>query len=105
MAAVAIAMVEPDAPGRPAPLDVRAVMRWIVVPDHTPDDLSAELLPVWEWLEKNARPVSALEDPAVVREVRYRVTYKLDGAWPGPKRSSGDGGPCKGPWRTPGTGP
>ncbi|MGW9210657.1 tyrosine-type recombinase/integrase [Embleya sp. NPDC055664] len=79
LAAVAIAMVSPDAPGRPAPLDVRAVMRWIVIPDHTPDDLSAELLPVWEWLEKNALPVSALEDPAVAREVRYRVTYKLDG--------------------------
>ncbi|MFI6981531.1 tyrosine-type recombinase/integrase [Embleya sp. NPDC050154] len=78
LAAAALAMVD-DSTGAPDAMAIRGVIRWVVVPGQEDRGIPEGLRQAHAWLGKHARPVSALADPAVVREVQYRITYKLDG--------------------------
>ncbi|WP_066951236.1 tyrosine-type recombinase/integrase [Streptomyces lushanensis] len=77
LATVALAMMG-DAAKPPALEDVRAAMRWYVVPAHEDEEPPEHLAPVCSWLGRHSLPLSALADAKVVREVNYRLSFKLD---------------------------
>ncbi|WP_406273682.1 site-specific integrase [Streptomyces sp. NBC_00191] len=58
--------------------DVRLAMRWAVIPAHKNDDPPPKLQAACTWLSIRSLPLSALADPKVLREVHYRLSFKLD---------------------------
>ncbi|MFJ9728540.1 tyrosine-type recombinase/integrase [Streptomyces sp. NPDC101209] len=78
LATVALAMMG-EGPKAPELEDVRRAVRWAVVPAHEGEEPPAELDETLNWLAAHSLPLSALEDSKVVRDVHYRLDYKLDG--------------------------
>lgn len=77
LATVALAMME-DGKKDPSPEEARLAMRWAVVPAHKDEDPPADLTAVCTWLQNRSLPLSALTDPKVLRDVQYRLSFKLD---------------------------
>lgn len=77
LATVGLAMAG-EGPGAPAPEDVRLALRWAVVPAHAGEEPPAELEAACAWLSARSLPLSALLEPKVLREVQYRLSFKLD---------------------------
>nr|WP_190022219.1 site-specific integrase [Streptomyces hiroshimensis] len=78
LATVALAMAGEGA-GAPEPELVRLAMRWAVVPAHGDEGPPRELRSTCEWLAEQSLPLSALLESRVVRDVHYRLSFKLDG--------------------------
>ncbi|WP_329198301.1 MULTISPECIES: tyrosine-type recombinase/integrase [unclassified Streptomyces] len=77
LATVAIAMMG-DGVKAPTPEEVRLAVRWAVVPSHKGEEPPPELLRPCTWLSQRSRPLSDLQDPRVLRDVQYRLSFKLD---------------------------
>ncbi|MFI8400919.1 tyrosine-type recombinase/integrase [Streptomyces sp. NPDC085463] len=77
LATVALAMVEAGKKA-PEPEEIRLAMRWAVVPAHHEEDPPYELRAACQWLQHRSLRLSALTDPKVVRDVQYRLSFKLD---------------------------
>ncbi|MFJ3501305.1 tyrosine-type recombinase/integrase [Streptomyces sp. NPDC090135] len=77
LATVALAMVEAGKKA-PQPEEVRLAMRWAVVPAHHEEAPPRELVAACQWLQHRSLRLSALMDPKVVRDVQYRLSFKLD---------------------------
>ncbi|MGV9237261.1 tyrosine-type recombinase/integrase [Streptomyces nigra] len=59
--------------------DVRRAVRWAVVPAHKGEEPPPDLEKICEWLASQSLPLSALRDSKAVRDVHYRLSFKLDG--------------------------
>jgi hypothetical protein len=68
-----------ESPGAPDLEDVRRAVRWTVVPAHKDEEPPPDLEKVCAWLASHSLPLSALNDSKVVRDVHYRLSFKLDG--------------------------
>ncbi|WP_328942536.1 site-specific integrase [Streptomyces sp. NBC_00250] len=77
LATVALAMAEAGKKA-PQPEEIRLAMRWAVVPAHDEEDPPRELAVACQWLQHRSLRLSALMDPKVVRDVQYRLSFKLD---------------------------
>ncbi|MFJ2020928.1 tyrosine-type recombinase/integrase [Streptomyces nodosus] len=77
LATVALAMME-DGKKAPSPEEARLAMRWAVVPAHKDEDPPADLTAACTWLQNHSLPLSAFTDPKVLRDVQYRLSFKLD---------------------------
>ncbi|MFD3538756.1 tyrosine-type recombinase/integrase [Streptomyces sp. NPDC058662] len=77
LATVAIAMMG-DGAKAPTPEEVRLAVRWGVVPAHAGEEPPPELVASCLWLSNHSRPLSDLADPRVLRDVQYRLSFKLD---------------------------
>jgi ADP-ribose pyrophosphatase YjhB (NUDIX family) len=77
LATVALAMVE-GGKKAPAPEETRLAMRWAVVPAHHDEEPPPELVAACRWLRTRSLTLSALTDPKVVRDIQYRLSFKLD---------------------------
>ncbi|MFE4663073.1 tyrosine-type recombinase/integrase [Streptomyces hydrogenans] len=77
LATVALAMVE-GGKKAPTPEETRLAMRWAVVPAHEDEEPPPELVAACTWLRTRSLTLSALTDPKVVRDVQYRLSFKLD---------------------------
>ncbi|GAA2627967.1 hypothetical protein [Streptomyces vastus] len=77
LASAALGMLG-DAPGAPGLEDVRRAVRWAVVPAHKDEEPPPELEKACAWLAAHSLPLSALTDSKVVRDVQYRLSFKLD---------------------------
>ncbi|WP_329057230.1 tyrosine-type recombinase/integrase [Streptomyces sp. NBC_01453] len=77
LATVALAMIE-DGKKAPSPEETRLAMRWAVVPTHKHEEPPADLMAACNWLQNRSFPLSALTDPKVLRDVQYRLSFKLD---------------------------
>ncbi|MFG2971576.1 tyrosine-type recombinase/integrase [Streptomyces sp. NPDC048331] len=77
LATVAIAMMG-DGAKAPTPEEVRLAVRWAVVPAHKGEEPPPELVRPCTWLSQRSRPLSDLQDPRVLRDVQYRLSFKLD---------------------------
>ncbi|GGJ36626.1 tyrosine-type recombinase/integrase [Streptomyces brasiliensis] len=77
LATVALAMMD-DGKKAPPLEEVRLAMRWAVVPAHQDEDPPEDLAAACTWLQHRSLPLSALTDPKVVRDVQYRLSFKLD---------------------------
>ncbi|MEW2136211.1 site-specific integrase [Streptomyces sp. NPDC005409] len=77
LATVAIAMAG-EGPKAPTPEEVRLAVRWGVVPGHVGEEPPVELRAAAQWLADNSLPLSALEDSRVIRDVHYRLAFRLD---------------------------
>ncbi|MGW6414764.1 hypothetical protein [Streptomyces sp. NPDC055055] len=54
------------------------VVRWAVVPAHAEEEPPPrEVRNGCLWLAENALPLSSLTDSCVVRDVQYRLSFKL----------------------------
>lgn len=78
LATVALAMREAG-PKAPSPEETRLALRWACVPAHRGEEPPPELKAACAWLETRSLPLSALTDPRVLRDVQYRLSFKLDG--------------------------
>ncbi|MFD3324058.1 tyrosine-type recombinase/integrase [Streptomyces sp. NPDC058701] len=78
LAAVTLAMVEQDKQ-MPEVEELRLALRWAVVPAYAELEPPAEIEDAYQWLSKRSLLVSALEDPKTLRDVQYRLSFKLDG--------------------------
>lgn len=66
--------------GMPSAQDLRhALYSWAFNLNRWSDDPPAEVTRVLAWVERNALPVSALDDPLVIRKVLTAFTQRLDG--------------------------
>ncbi|MFJ3101802.1 tyrosine-type recombinase/integrase [Streptomyces sp. NPDC086835] len=79
LAAVTLAMVEQGSEAPPVE-EIRLALRWAVVPKHAGEDPPAELEGAYAWISQRSLPVSSLADPRILRDVQYRIAFKLDGA-------------------------
>ncbi|MFB6855901.1 tyrosine-type recombinase/integrase [Streptomyces sp. NPDC056341] len=77
LATVALAMME-DGKRAPAPEEARLAVRWAVVPAHEGEEPPADLAAACMWLKRRSLPLSALTDPRVIRDIQYRLSFKLD---------------------------
>ncbi|MFC9317427.1 tyrosine-type recombinase/integrase [Streptomyces nigra] len=77
LATVALAMME-DGKKAPPPEEARLAVRWGVVPAHKDEDPPSDLAAACTWLQYRSLPLSALTDPKVIRDVQYRLSFKLD---------------------------
>lgn len=77
LATVAIAMAG-EGNRAPLPEEVRLAVRWAVVPNHAEEEPPLELRSAGRWLAEKSLPLSALQDTRVVRDVHYRLAFKLD---------------------------
>ncbi|MGW2366358.1 tyrosine-type recombinase/integrase [Streptomyces sp. NPDC001667] len=77
LATVALAMMG-EGVKAPTLEDVRLAVRWAVVPAHKGEEPPPELVVACTWLSNRSLPLSALTDPKVVRDVQYRLSFKLD---------------------------
>ncbi|MFE7209301.1 tyrosine-type recombinase/integrase [Streptomyces sp. NPDC057611] len=77
LATVALAMMD-DGKKAPSLEEVRLAMRWAVVPAHQDEDPPEDLAAACTWLQHRSLPLSALTDPKVVRDVQYRLSFRLD---------------------------
>lgn len=78
LAAVTLALVEQDQK-MPSPEELRLAFRWAVVPKNAELDPPEELEDSYGWISKKSLLVSSLEDPKILRDVQYRISFKLDG--------------------------
>lgn len=78
LATVALALVE-TGPGAPTPEELRLAFRWGMVPAHADQEPPKELEHAPKWLAERSLPLSAFRDPRTLRDVQYRLSYKLDG--------------------------
>ncbi|MER7842287.1 tyrosine-type recombinase/integrase, partial [Streptomyces sp. NPDC096040] len=53
--------------------------RWAVIPKNAELDPPEELEDAYGWISKKSLLVSSLEDPKILRDVQYRISFKLDG--------------------------
>ncbi|WTB44335.1 integrase [Streptomyces sp. NBC_00827] len=67
-----------EGPGAPELEDVRRAVRWAVVPKHKDEEPPPELEKAYAWLAAHTLPLSALGDSKVVRDVHYRLSFRLD---------------------------
>ncbi|MFI1865825.1 tyrosine-type recombinase/integrase [Streptomyces jumonjinensis] len=79
LAAVTLAMVEQDKE-MPEAEKLRLALRWAVVPGNAGLAPPEEIEDAHQWLVKRSMMVSALEDPKTLRDIQYRLSFKLDGA-------------------------
>ncbi|WP_455772003.1 tyrosine-type recombinase/integrase [Streptomyces phaeochromogenes] len=79
LATVAIAMMG-DGAKAPTPEEVRLAVRWVVVPAHKGEEPPPDLVAACTWLSNRSLPLSSLTDPRILRDVQYRLSFKLDGA-------------------------
>ncbi|MFE6959920.1 tyrosine-type recombinase/integrase [Streptomyces sp. NPDC057696] len=77
LATVALAMME-DGKKAPAPEEARLAVRWAVVPTHEGEEPPVNLAAACTWLKRRSLPLSALTDPRVIRDIQYRLSFKLD---------------------------
>ncbi|MFE6849760.1 tyrosine-type recombinase/integrase [Streptomyces sp. NPDC057674] len=77
LATVALAMAE-EGKKAPTPEETRLAMRWAVVPAHKGEEPPEELAAACTWLQNRSLPLSSLTDPKVMRDVQYRLSFKLD---------------------------
>ncbi|MFG2831142.1 tyrosine-type recombinase/integrase [Streptomyces sp. NPDC048434] len=77
LATVALAMMGEGAKA-PTLEDVRFAVRWAVIPAHKDEEPPPELQVACAWLSARSLPLSALTDPKVLRDVQYRLSFKLD---------------------------
>ncbi|MFF6976235.1 tyrosine-type recombinase/integrase [Streptomyces sp. NPDC008343] len=68
-----------ERPRVPDLADVRRAVRWAVVPAHKGEEPPPDLEKVCAWLASHSLPLSALRDSKAVRDVHYRLSFKLDG--------------------------
>ncbi len=78
LATVAIAMMG-DGAKAPTPEEVRLAVRWAVVPAHKGEEPPPDLVAACTWLSNRSLPLSSLTDPRILRDVQYRLSFKLDG--------------------------
>ncbi|AZQ73556.1 site-specific integrase [Streptomyces luteoverticillatus] len=77
LSTVALAMAG-EGPKAPTPEEVRRAMRWAVVPAHKDEEPPQGLRAACAWLEARSLRLSALLESSVVRDVHYRLSFKLD---------------------------
>lgn len=77
LATVALAMVGEGAKA-PTLEETRLAVRWAVVPAHKDEEPPPALQAACTWLSTRSLPLSALTDPKVLRDVQYRLSFKLD---------------------------
>jgi integrase len=77
LATAALGMLE-EHPGTPELAEVRRAMRWAVVPAHAQDDPPPELEKACAWLARHTLRLSSLKNTRTVRDVHYRLSFKLD---------------------------
>ncbi|WP_327578486.1 tyrosine-type recombinase/integrase [Streptomyces sp. NBC_00145] len=77
LATVALAMME-DGKKAPSLEEARLAVRWAVVPAHEDEEPPEELVAACKWLQHRSFPLSALLDPRVIRDIQYRLSFKLD---------------------------
>ncbi|MFF3858711.1 tyrosine-type recombinase/integrase [Streptomyces sp. NPDC002209] len=77
LATVAIAMAG-EGPKAPTAEEVRLAVRWAVVPAHKGEEPPPDLYPACTWLAARSLPLSALGESRVLRDVHYRLSFKLD---------------------------
>ncbi|WP_330246332.1 tyrosine-type recombinase/integrase [Streptomyces sp. NBC_00562] len=77
LATAALAMMG-SAAKAPTLEEVRYAMRWRVVPAHQGEDPPPDLVAACTWLSSHSLPLSSLTDPRVLRDVQYRLSFKLD---------------------------
>lgn len=77
LASAALGMLG-DKPGAPELEDVRRAVRWSVVPAHKDEEAPPKLEKACAWLAAHSLPLSALTGSKVVRDVHYRLSFKLD---------------------------
>ncbi|NGN68576.1 tyrosine-type recombinase/integrase [Streptomyces sp. A7024] len=65
--------------GAPSATELRLAFRWGVVPGREEQDPPEELSQAYLWLLKRSLPVPALMDASTLRQVQYRLSFKLDG--------------------------
>ncbi|MFJ7903529.1 tyrosine-type recombinase/integrase [Streptomyces sp. NPDC096198] len=78
LAAVTLALVEQEHK-MPSPEELRLAFRWAVIPKNAELDPPEELEDAYRWISKRSLLVSSLEDPKILRDVQYRISFKLDG--------------------------
>ncbi|WP_405766499.1 site-specific integrase [Streptomyces sp. NBC_00080] len=78
LATVALAMMG-DGAKAPTPEEVRLAVRWAVVPAHSGEEPPPDLVAACTWLSNRSLPLSSLTDPRILRDVQYRLSFKLDG--------------------------
>jgi integrase len=78
LAAVSLAMVD-RGEGTPTDEELRLALRWAVVPANGDEDPPTQRQAAYEWLRTHDRSLTDLNDPKVLREVLYRLAYRLDG--------------------------
>ena len=78
LATVALAMMG-DGDDAPTLEDVRRAVRWAVVPAHKDEEPPEDLGAACAWLAAHSLPLSALTGSKVIRDVHYRLSFKLDG--------------------------
>lgn len=78
LATAALGMMA-DSPGAPELEAVRLAVRWAVVPAHKDEEPPPALEKVCSWLANHSLPLSSFKDSTVVRDVHYRLSFKLDG--------------------------
>ncbi|MFS8198822.1 tyrosine-type recombinase/integrase [Streptomyces sp. CWNU-52B] len=64
--------------GAPQLEDVRRAVRWVVVPSHKGEEPPPDLEKACAWLSAHALHLSALKESKVVRDVHYRLSFRLD---------------------------
>ncbi|MFJ2160154.1 tyrosine-type recombinase/integrase [Streptomyces sp. NPDC087856] len=67
-----------ESPGAPELEDVRRAVRWAVVPSHKDEEPPPDVEKACAWLSTHALHLSALGEPRVVRDVHYRLSFRLD---------------------------
>lgn len=67
-----------EGPEAPELEDVRRAVRWAVVPSHENEEPPPDLEKTCAWLSTHSLHLSALGEPRVVRDVHYRLSFKLD---------------------------
>ncbi|MFE7155304.1 tyrosine-type recombinase/integrase [Streptomyces sp. NPDC057636] len=77
LATVALAMME-DGKKAPSIEEARLAVRWAVVPAHEDEEPPEDLAAACNWLQHRSFPLSALSDPRVIRDIQYRLSFKLD---------------------------
>lgn len=77
LATTALAMMG-DGAHAPTLEEVRYAMRWRAVPAHMDEEPPPQLQAACTWLALHSLPLSSLLDPKVLRDVQYRLSFKLD---------------------------
>ncbi|MFI2347165.1 tyrosine-type recombinase/integrase [Streptomyces sp. NPDC019443] len=77
LATVALAMMG-EGVKAPTLEETRLAVRWAAVPGHRDEEPPSELQAACTWLSARSLPLSALMDPKVLRDVQYRLSFKLD---------------------------
>lgn len=78
LAAVTLALVG-QGQKMPSSEELRLAFRWAVIPKNAELDPPEELEDAYGWISKKSLLVSSLEDPKILRDGQYRISFKLDG--------------------------